>query len=186
MSRVAESSTEGIPVSRRTRAVPALLAGGVLVLSLALGACGADPETDSETSALATSAPADSDSGGAASDGGGAEPAEEPTEEEPPEAVAVTPPEQEVELSNACTDEGVYLVKKGKSAKPALEKRDGATLKVGLTEVTEDDGANLTVTIDGEKRTIETAHVGDTVGLDDWTISITSVCEDQVEFDLID
>jgi hypothetical protein len=42
------------------------------------------------------------------------------------------------------------------------------------------------VTIDGEKRTIETAHVGDTVGLDDWTISITSVCEDQVEFDLID
>lgn len=98
----------------------------------------------------------------------------------------MTPPQQKVDLPEACTGEGAYLVQKGKRTDPKLPKRHGKTLDVRLKKVTSHDGADLVAKIGGEDRPIETAHVGDTIGLDGWTISLTSVCDGQIEFDLID
>ncbi|MFE5777485.1 hypothetical protein [Brachybacterium sp. NPDC056505] len=160
------------------------------VLVLAAGCSGGDGASDGADSGAAQSdgggsseaTGAGASDGGASSDGGGST-GDSSASAEP---IAVTPPEQKPELTDACTGEGAFLVKGEKPNDPALPKRDDLTLKVSLEDLTDDDGADLVADIDGTQRPIETAHVGDTISVDQWTLSVTSVCKDSVEFDLID
>jgi hypothetical protein len=158
----------------------ACVLGAVLVLAAGCG--GADEASEGADSGAAQS---QSDGGGSSSSDGGSEGTADDSSPSA-EPIAVTPPEQEPELTDACTGEGAFLVTGEKPNDPKLPERDGLTLKVSLDDLTDDDGADLVADIDGTQRPIETAHVGDTVSVDQWTLSVTSVCEDSVEFDLID
>lgn len=169
--------------SRHSR--PARLAGVLLAAALLASACGGEPEPDSSP-APSSQAPAVSDGGGedAASDGGGASVAVVP--QDPYE---VTPAPDGFEAPAPCTGEGAHLVELGSGpSDPALPARAGESLTIELTGI-EGDHAQLTAAIgDGEPRPVRDATIGETVALDLWTISVTSVCADtgQVEFDLID
>lgn len=174
------------PAAVRRHLSLACALGATLVLAAGCG--GGDDAAGGAGSDSASSGAAQSDDGGASGGGssasdGGAAGAESSSSAEP---IAVTPPEQKPELTDACTGEGAFLVKGEKPNDPALPKRDDLTLEVSLEDLTDDDGADLVADIDGTKRPIETAHVGDTISVDQWTLSVTSVCKDSVEFDLID
>lgn len=91
-----------------------------------------------------------------------------------------------MELADPCTYEGAYLVRPGEPTSPALPERGGHSLQVSLLGITADGGADLEATSGEQTTPIETAHVGDTIAAGEWTLSVTSVCADQVEFDLID
>ncbi|UEJ81718.1 hypothetical protein Bra3105_12805 [Brachybacterium halotolerans subsp. kimchii] len=182
-----------LAAARRPVSVACAL-GAVLVLAAGCGGGdGADSgaaqtgTTQSDGGGSAAASGAGASDGSSASDGGsdgsGGSSGDSSTSAEP---IAVTPPEQKPELTDACTGEGAFLVKGEKPNDPALPKRDDLTLKVSLEDVTDDDGADLVADIDGTQRPIETAHVGDTISVDQWTLSVTSVCKDSVEFDLID
>lgn len=178
-----------LAATRRPLALACAL-GAVLVLAAGCG--GGDDDSDSASSDASSSGAEQSDSGGAsaeetsASDGGSDGAGTDADSSSSVEPIAVTPPEQEPELTDACTGEGAFLVKGEKPNDPTLPERDGLTLEVSLEDLTDDDGADLVADIDGTQRPIETAHVGDTISVDQWTLSVTSVCEDAVEFDLID
>lgn len=177
--------TRILPARRPARAASLRLAGAALAVGLLASGCGgaeeptpAPPATESATV---------SDGGGATasdpSDGGGRTAAAVPVE-----AIEVTPAPEGFEPPASCTNEGAHLVTTGEPATPALPERGGETVLVELAGI-EGDKAQLTVTTgDGEPRPVEDAAIGETIGLDLWTISITSVCADvdQVEFDLID
>ncbi|MCG7309489.1 hypothetical protein [Brachybacterium sp. ACRRE] len=181
-----------LAAARRPVSVACAL-GAVLVLAAGCG--GGDGASEGADSRAAQSdgggsseaSGAGASDGGAASDGGsdgsGGSSGGSSASAEP---IAVTPPEQKPELTDACTGEGAFLVNDEKPNDPALPKRDDLTLKVSLEDLTDDDGADLVADIDGTERPIETAHVGDTISVDQWTLSVTSVCKDSVEFDLID
>lgn len=167
------------------------LAGALLAVSLlAAGCTGEDPDPTSTDGTVA------SDDGGAdASDQGGAGDATEPSDgggrtaaAVPVEPIEVTPAPEGFEPPAPCTHEGAHLVSADAPATPELPERGGDVPVIELTGI-EGDKAQLTVTIgEGEPRPVEDAAIGETIGLDLWTISITSVCsdQDQVEFDLID
>lgn len=162
------------------------------VLVLAAGCSGGDGASEGADSGAAQSdgggssgaSDAGASDGGASSDGGSSGSTGDSSASAEP--IAVTPPAQKPELTDACTGEGAFLVKGEKPNDPALPQRDDLTLKVSLEDLTDDDGADLVADIDGTQRPIETAHVGDTISVDQWTLSVTSVCKDSVEFDLID
>lgn len=179
---------------------------GVLALSSVLAGCGggqedaADPTAASSASddggASDAGGPGDEASSGSqgpgkggadgnASDGGGASDGEDQQTPDAEDPVPVVPPDQKVKLSNACTGEGTYMVRKDTHVDPKLPARGGEKLDVRLEGV-KDDGADMISTAGGKDRPIETAHVGDVISIDGWTFSLTSVCDDQVEFDLID
>lgn len=175
--------------TRPSRPARARLAGTLLALTLLAAGCGGDqdPGPSPDATSEASDAGGSSDDGGApeagASDAGGRTAAAVPAAPYP-----VTPVPEDFEAPAACNGEGTYLAEVGgEPAQPELPERAGESVTVELTGI-EDDHAQLTASIGaGEPRPIEDATVGETVTLDLWTISITSVCSDheQVEFDLI-
>lgn len=214
MTRRARSVRPDVARAPRSSTVPPRLVrrlrfgafAGVLALSSVLAGCGggqddaAGPEAASSASddggASDTGGPSDEGSGdskgpghgasdGGASDGGGTSDGEDQQTPDAEDPVPVVPPDQKVKLSNACTGEGTYMVRKDTHVDPKLPTRGGEKLDVRLKAV-KDDGADMTSTAGGKDRPIETAHVGDVISIDGWTFSLTSVCDDQVEFDLID
>ena len=176
---------------RPSRPARARLAGALLTLTLLAAGCGGEQEAGPSP----TEAPEASDAGGAsdqgggtdeggASDDGGSTAATVPADPYP-----VTPAPEEFEAPAPCTGEGAHLAESGGDpAQPELPERAGETLTIELAGI-EDDHAQLTATIgSGEARPIEDATIGESVTIDLWTISITSVCSDsdQVGFDLVD
>lgn len=162
-----------------------MLGAAAVVILLASG-CGGGGQGEDDEASQQTSAASDAGGGSEAtgsSDGGGQGPSDGGSAGD--EALAVTPPAQEPELTDACTGEGAYLASKDTKVDPSVPERDGLTLDVRAKGI-EKDGADLVADIDGTRTPIETAHVGDTVTVDQWTLSITSVCADRVEFDVID
>lgn len=169
--------------SARARLVGALFALAVL----AAGCTGGDEPTPE-------GAPAASDGGGAsdggadgadesgASDGGGQTAAALPQDPYP-----VTPAPDGFEPPEPCSGEGAYYAEVGGTGTPDLPERAGESLTIEAAGI---DGADaqLTATLgSGDPREIEDITLGETVTIDLWTLSVTSVCEEteQVEFDLI-
>lgn len=164
--------------------IRALLLAGVLVIAAA-GCSGGDaPAADSSGSAAASSSSSSSSSAGssAASDDGGASAS--------PSVIPVLPPEQEVQVAEACTGEGAYLLPIGGALDPALPERGGARLTLAATGTGHDDGgttAQLTAALDDDApREVAPVHIGERFTVDMWTFSVTSICANQVELDLID
>lgn len=161
----------------------ARLAGALLALMLVAAGCGESAPGPEQT----PSSPAASDAGGAepdgASDGGGKTAAAVPKEAYPvtPAPAGFTPPEP-------CSGEGAYFAEVGGTTTPALPERAGEALTI-TAEGIDGAAAQLTATLgDSSSRPVQDITLGETVTIDLWTISVTSVCEDtqQVEFDLID
>ncbi|GAA1491084.1 hypothetical protein [Brachybacterium sacelli] len=162
----------------------ARLAGGLFALALLGAGCTGGDEPAPEV------APAVSDGGGAsdggtvsgASDGGGQSEVALPQDPYP-----ATPAPEDFEPPEACSGEGAYYAQVGDSADPDLPERAGEELTIEATGI-EGEDAQLTATLGGgEPREIEDITLGETVTIDLWTLSVTSVCADtdQVEFDLI-
>lgn len=189
--------TRTLPTPRPVRAAALRLAGAVFAVGLLAAGCGGTDEPAPET-APSTTAEASEGGTAEASDGGtgdGGDNTVEPSDgggqsaaEVPMDPIAVTPAPEGFEPPAACTNEGAHLVTADSPAAPALPERGGQTATIELAGI-EGEKAHLTVAVgDGEPRPVEAAGIGETIGLDQWTISITSVCgdQDQVEFDLID
>ncbi|MGP9581182.1 hypothetical protein [Brachybacterium sp. AOP35-5H-19] len=164
----------------------ARLAGALFAVTLLAAGCGASaPEPERPLPASATSAASDgggTSDGGGASDGGGQTAAEVPLEPYP-----VTPAPEGFVPPEACSGEGAYLGKVGSTATPELPERAGETLAIDVVGI-EGEDAQLTATVgEGSPREVEAVTLGESVTIDLWTISVTSVCGDtqQVEFDLI-
>lgn len=176
---------------RRSRSARA---AAVLAAVLLVAGCSGSPEEDSSPSeqGQAAEAPAASDGGGtggdsgaddAASDGGGQTAAAVPQE-----SYEVTPAPEGFVPPEPCTGEGAYYAVQGEAATPDLPERGGESLTVSLEDI-DGDSARLQARVgDGPVREIGPITLGETVGVDLWTLSVTSVCADtdQVEFDLID
>lgn len=184
---------------RRTLSTrPVRLAGALLAMSMLVAGCTGDPDPAANDGTVASDdgGAAESDQDGSdgaggsedgASDGGGENAEARDSATVPADPYPVTPPPEGFEAPASCTGEGMHLVKPGTAATPDLPERAGETVRIELTGI-EGEKAQLTAAIgDGEPRPVEDAAVGDTVSVDLWTISITSVCtdQDQVEFDLI-
>lgn len=174
-------------VSPGSPSVRARLAGALLAVTLLAAGCGGeDPAPDPGATSAASDAGGASDGGGdpGASDGGGATVATVPEDTYP-----VTPAPEDFEAPAPCTGEGAYVAEVGSGpSTPEMPERAGQSLTIEAAGV-EGDHAQLTAAIgDGDPRPVEDATIGETVGIDLWTISITSVCADegQVEYDLID
>ncbi|GEM_PF-6857810 len=172
-----------VPVARRlVRATT-----GAAAVAIVLAGCGGSP-SDSATSATAgTTSQTSSAPASPTSRTPSASPSTSPAAAVP---IAATPPAEPVELADACTGEGAYRLAPGGAVDPALPARDGATLTLALTGTSGahgDPAAQLTASLDGDApRPVGPLAVGDSVGIGDWTLSITSVCPDAVEFDLLD
>lgn len=180
-----------LPRSSASRRAATALA---VVALLAAGCSGPQDAQDSAASDSSVSDAGGASDGGAAgtaSDAGGAP--EEPTAQSevtvPQDPYPVTPAPEGFEPPDPCTGEGGYYVQaEGDGVSPELPERAGDTLDLAVTGI-DGDHAELEATIgDGEPRPVEAAALGETVTIDLWTISITSICSDrqQVEFDLID
>lgn len=164
----------------------ALTAAAAALLLLTTAACGGD-----DTAAPSSSTSPASSSG--ASDEGGASPSEttssesSPSASPTPTAIPASPPPKGFAIKKPCSGEGTYDVRAGaKTSSPSLDPREDATLDIGLTSV-QHGKAHLTASLDGGKRRpVEPVEVGSTVSVDLWTLTITSVCQDSVQFDVID
>lgn len=152
------------------------------VLALALAGCSQPSPTASGPDAPATTTEAP------ASDAGGAAP--EPSTAAADAPIGVTAPPEPPQVPDACTGEGMHAVSLGGGIDPALPEREGSTLTLSLVQVAQRDGApaaHLTASVDGDDpRVIQPAIIGDVFTVDVWTFSVTSVCADTVEVDLID
>ena len=170
----------GVSSSRHRATLFGRCAAALAVGSLLLAGCGqgGDPAPEEEISQTGAS-----DGGGEPSDGGGATAAAVPVDPYP-----VTPAPDDFEAPGACTGEGAHLAEVGSGgAEPGLPERAGESLTIEVTAI-EGDHAQLTAAIgSADPRPIEDITVGESVTIDLWTISLTSVCGDldQVEFDLI-
>lgn len=175
-----------VTAARRT---PLARTAAVLAVVLLAAGCSGSPEEEGaapSAGGTAVEEPAASDggsSGGGASDGGGQTAAAVPQEsyEVTPAPEGFTPPEP-------CSGEGAYFTEVGGEATPDLPERAGEALTVSLEGI-EGDRARLVAQVgDSPAREIAPITLGETVTVDLWTLSVTSVCADteQVEFDLID
>ena len=167
-------------VTARPRTPLVRLAVAVLAAGLLAAGCTGSPAPEETDGAPSASTPSDA---GGASDGGGATAAAVPQEawEVTPAPEGFTPPEPR-------TGEGAYYAEIDGEATPELPERGGETLTVTVEGI-DGDRAELTAAVgDSPARDIEPITLGETVTLDLWTLSVTSVCAetDQVEFDLID
>ncbi|WP_193106573.1 hypothetical protein [Brachybacterium sp. FME24] len=174
----------------------ARLAGALLAISLLAAGCSGGDDSASD----ATPAASEGSDAGGASDGGPDRDSEATVDSSdasdaggktavavPRDPYPVTPPPDDFEAPEPCSGEGAYFAEVGGAATPDLPERAGETLTIHATGITGDD-AQLTATLgDGEPRPLEDITLGDTATIDEWTISVTSVCQDtdQVEFDLI-
>lgn len=170
---------------RRDRRAPLSLVTALAVAALVLSGC-SEPAT--------TGSPTPTTGGAAASDGGG----DQGTGAEAPESttaaadapIGVTPPPEPPQVTDACTGEGMHSIPLGGSIDPALPERHGSHLALTVVAVGQRDGApavQLTASVDDdEPRVIQPAIIGDVFTVDLWTFSVTSVCPDAVEVDLID
>lgn len=195
-------TTRHIATGPRGRARVAATAAA-LALAFTASGCGADDggSEDASSTTVGTSdgaSAASSEASGSASGepsasasaspSGGAS-AASPTG---PAAIPVTPPEEAVQLTNACTGEGAYVVPASGAdpVSPALPERSGSTLALTVTGVEQSEGGaavRLSAAVGSEApRAVDAARVGDTFAVGDWTLSVTSICADQVELDLID
>ncbi|GAA4529363.1 hypothetical protein GCM10023160_28420 [Brachybacterium paraconglomeratum] len=169
----------------------ARFAGALFAVTLLAAGCGESSPGPEQPSASSSDTSASSDGGGAeaggsdaggASDGGGQTAAGVPQDPYP-----VTPAPEGFAPPEACSGEGAYFGKVGSTATPELPERAGETLTIDVVGI-EGEDAQLTATLgDGSAREVEAVTLGETVTIDLWTISVTSVCGDtqQVEFDLI-
>ncbi|APX33840.1 hypothetical protein BH708_15240 [Brachybacterium sp. P6-10-X1] len=172
------------------RSARARLTGALFALAVLAAGCTGGEEPAPE------GAPAVSDGGGAsdggtggggsddsgASDGGGQTAAALPRDPYP-----VTPAPDDFEPPEPCSGEGAYYAEVGGTGTPDLPERAGESLTIEATGI-EGADAQLTATLgEGDPREIEDITLGETVSIDLWTLSVTSVCEEteQVEFDLI-
>lgn len=169
----------------------ARLAGVLLAVTLLVAGCGESTPGPEQPSSSSSDTPGSSDgggsdaggaSGGDASDSGGQTAAGVPQDPYP-----VTPAPDGFVPPEACSGEGAYFGEVGSTATPELPERAGETLTIDVVGI-EGEDAQLTAALgDGSAREIEAVTLGETVTIDLWTISVTSVCGDtqQVEFDLI-
>lgn len=173
-----------------TRPARARLAGALLALTLLAAGCGGEQEEGPSPDGApeASDAGGASDQGGGAQDGGASDGGGRTAAAVPTDPYPVTPAPEEFEAPAPCTGEGAHLAEVGGDpAQPELPEQAGESLTIELTGI-EDDQAQLTAAIgSGEARPIEDAAIGESVNIDLWTISITSVCSDldQVKFDLV-
>lgn len=175
-------------IARTTsRPVAARLAAALLALPLLLTACAEDAPAPEPAPTVSDAGGAESaggdDGANAPSDGDGATAAPVPQDPYP-----VTPAPEGFTPPDPCSGEGAYYVRVGETASPELPERAGETLTVEAVGI-EDDHAQLEATLgDGTSLPIEDITLGETVTVDLWTLSVTSVCADtgQIEFDLID
>lgn len=168
----------------------ARLAGALFALTLLAAGCSEGSSGPEESPAVA-----EASDGGGASDAGGSEEASGPSDSGgqtaagvPQDPYPATPAPDGFEPPEACSGEGAYFAEVGGTATPDLPERAGETLTIDAVGIKGED-AQLTATLgDGSTRPIEDVTLGETVSIDLWTISVTSVCEgtQQVEFDLID
>lgn len=178
------------------RPAPARFAGALfalLALTLLAAGCGESAPGPEQSS----SGPTASDGGGGAadsapdsgaSDGGGApETGGQTAAGVPQDPYPATPAPEGFVPPAACSGEGAYFAEVGGTATPELPERAGETLTIEAAGI-EGEDAQLTATIgNGSARPIEDITLGETVTIDLWTLSVTSVCGDteQIEFDLI-
>lgn len=82
----------------------------------------------------------------------------------------------------------MHLAEVGANAKPALPTRADESLIISVSSLTKDTTVLTAQVGGGDPRPTQPLHLGDTVQIDLWTISVTSICPDQkqVEFDVID
>jgi hypothetical protein len=167
--------------SRRPLPRPALTALAVCLLA---AGCSGSPAPEESGSAAPTSEAGASDTGGAPSDDGGAATAAAV----PQEAWEVTPAPEGFTPPDPCTGEGAYYAEIGGETTPELPERGGESIAVAVEGI-DGDTASLTASVgDSPEREVEPITLGETVTVDLWTLSVTSVCADteRVEFDLID
>ncbi|AXK46949.1 hypothetical protein [Brachybacterium saurashtrense] len=179
-----------MPDTARSRLRPLRSVASSLALVVLAAACTGSPSEDGASVPVESATAAASDGGTdpagdgtGASDGGG-----QATAAVPQEAFAVTPAPEGFTPPDPCSGEGAYFTELGGTATPDLPERAGESLTVELVGI-DGDHAELRATIgDSPAREIEAMTLGETVTVDLWTLSVTSVCEDseQVEFDLID
>jgi hypothetical protein len=170
-----------VPATAARRTLSARTAAALALVLLAAG-CSGSPAPEEDPSAASSPAAEASDAGGA-SDGGGKTAAAVPQE-----SYEVTPAPEGFTPQEPCSGEGAYFTEVGGDATPDLPERAGESLTVSLEGI-EGDRALLVATVgDSPAREIEAITLGETVTVDMWTLSVTSVCADtqQVEFDLID
>lgn len=170
-------------VTARSRTPLPRTALTALAVCLLAAGCSGSPAPEESGSAAPTSEAGASDDGGAASDAGGATAAAVPQE-----AWEVTPAPEGFTPPDPCTGEGAYYAEIGGETTPELPERGGESLAVAVEGI-DGDTATLTAAVgDSPDREVEPITLGETVTVDLWTLSVTSVCADteRVEFDLID
>lgn len=170
-----------VPAARRS---PTARLAVALAAVLLVAGCSGSPEESASSSAPGSAAEesAASDAGGA-SDGGG-----RTAVAVPQETYEVTPAPDGFAPPEPCSGEGAYFTEIGGEASPDLPERGGESLTVSLDGI-DGDRARLVATVgDSPAREIAPITLGETVAVEHWTLSVTSVCADteQVEFDLID
>lgn len=173
---------------RSPRPARVRLAGALLTLTLLATGCGGEREASPDGAPEASDAGGASDQGGSTEDGETSDDGGRTAAAVPADPYSVTPAPKEFEAPAPCSGEGAHEVEAGGDpAQPELPERASETLTIELTGI-EDDHAQLTAAIGSrEERPIEDATIGESVTIDLWTISITSVCSDldQVKFDLV-
>ena len=180
-----------VTVARRPRS--ARLVAVLAAVLLAAGCSGSPEEEGSSPAAQGTTAeePAASDGDDSAGDdsaGGASDEGGKTAAVVPQESYEVTPAPEGFVPPEPCTGEGAFYAELGGEANPGLPERGGEPLTVSLESI-EGDSAQLMAQVgDSPAREIGPITLGETVAVDLWTLSVTSVCADseQVEFDLID
>ena len=170
-----------VHVTARSRTSLPRLAVSALAACLFVAGCSGSPAP--EESGSATSDGGGVSDAGEASDGGAATAAAVPQDpwEVTPAPEGFTPPDP-------CTGEGAYYAEIGGEATPELPERGGESLAVTVEEIDGETAALTAAVGDSPAREVEAITLGETVTVDLWTLSVTSVCADteRVEFDLID
>lgn len=174
-----------VHVTARSRTPLPRLAVTALAACLLVAGCSGSPAPE-ESEGVTSDGGGVSDAGGeesGASDGGEATAAAVPQE-----AWEVTPAPDGFTPPDPCTGEGAYYAEIGGEAMPELPERGGESLAVTVEEINGETAALTAAVGDSPAREVEAITLGETVTVDLWTLSVTSVCADteRVEFDLID
>ncbi|MBV7411197.1 hypothetical protein KRX56_00350 [Dermabacteraceae bacterium TAE3-ERU27] len=93
-------------------------------------------------------------------------------------------------IAESCTNEGTYRMELNSSvATPEIPKIDGKTLTLTYTGSSQGTGnsavAHFDASIDGMAAQEIAAPLGDLASVGPWTFTPTSICADNVEFDVV-